>query len=248
MNHAFGKSLAIVWILTFHVAAHPKLNAIYDTPYDPIAKYREQRIEGWKLLVHDSLFAEDQRELREQTLRVLGEHLFRITRVVPAQALARLKEVPIWIELAHPRHACMCYHPSPDWLRTHDMNPEKAGAVEIANCKNFLSWTIDQPWMVLHELAHAFHYRNIEVGNSALLESYQSALESGVYDSVLHGRGGNRRHYALNNVQEYFAEGTEAYFGTNDFYPFVRAELEQHDRKLYDLLARLWGVSDSDSP
>ena len=28
--------------------------------------------------------------------------------------------------------------------------------------------------------------------------------------------------YALNNPQEYFAEATEAFFGTNDFYPFVQ--------------------------
>ncbi len=35
---------------------------------------------------------------------------------------------------------------------------------------------------------------------------------------------------------EYFAEGTEAYFYRNDFYPFVRAELKDHDPVLRDLL------------
>ena len=28
---------------------------------------------------------------------------------------------------------------------------------------------------------------------------------------------------------EYFAEASEAYFGTNDFFPFVRIELRRHD-------------------
>ena len=37
-------------------------------------------------------------------------------------------------------------------------------------------------------------------------------------------------------------KATEAFFGTNDFYPFVRAELEQHDPHFYQLVARLWGV------
>ena len=41
---------------------------------------------------------------------------------------------------------------------------------------------------------------------------------------------------------EYFAESTEAFFGTNDFYPFVRAELKQHDPKMFDLLWKLWGA------
>jgi hypothetical protein len=39
---------------------------------------------------------------------------------------------------------------------------------------------------------------------------------------------------------EYFAEATEAFFGTNDFYPFVRSELKQHDPQMYDLLRKLW--------
>ena len=48
------------------------------------------------------------------------------------------------------------------------------------------------------------------------------------------------RHYALSNHKEYFAEGTEAYFYRNDFYPFVRAELKEHDPALHDLLKSIW--------
>jgi len=48
------------------------------------------------------------------------------------------------------------------------------------------------------------------------------------------------RHYALNNAKEFFAEMSEAYFGTNDFYPFVRAELRQYDPEAFDLLTSIW--------
>ena len=34
----------------------------------------------------------------------------------------------------------------------------------------------------------------------------------------------------------------EAYFDRNDFYPFVRAELKEHDPVLHDLLEEIWGV------
>ena len=40
---------------------------------------------------------------------------------------------------------------------------------------------------------------------------------------------------------EYFAESTEAYLGVNDFYPFVRAELNRHDPRMYRLLRKIWG-------
>jgi hypothetical protein len=49
------------------------------------------------------------------------------------------------------------------------------------------------------------------------------------------------KHYGLSNHKEYFAESTEAYFGVNDFYPFVRAELNEHDPAMYALLEKIWG-------
>ena len=36
---------------------------------------------------------------------------------------------------------------------------------------------------------------------------------------------------------------TEAFFGTNDFYPFVRAELQAHDPTMFDLLCEVWSVN-----
>ena len=50
------------------------------------------------------------------------------------------------------------------------------------------------------------------------------------------------RAYDATTPMEYFAEGTEAYFARNDFYPFVRAELKEHDPVLHDLLEEIWGV------
>ena len=45
---------------------------------------------------------------------------------------------------------------------------------------------------------------------------------------------------AARGHKEYFAESSEAYFGKNEFYPFVRAELKQHDPNMYALLEKLW--------
>jgi hypothetical protein len=73
-----------------------------------------------------------------------------------------------------------------------------------------------------------------------LHQTYEKAVESQRYESVLHISGRSKRAYALNNDQEYFAECSEAFFGTNDFYPFVRSELRQHDEEMYKLLVKLW--------
>ena len=46
--------------------------------------------------------------------------------------------------------------------------------------------------------------------------------------------------YAITNHREYFAELSEAYFGRNDYYPFVRAELEAFDLGGYGVVHSAW--------
>ena len=161
---------------------------------------------------------------------------------MPAGAVGDLRRVRIWVEEEEPHHPCMAYHPDAGWLRDHGMNPEKARCVEIANARNFLAWTVDQPWMVLHELAHGYHHQFLDDGfdNAEVRAAYDRAMDSGLYDSVLRIDGEDERAYAATNPMEYFAEASEAFFGTNDFYPFVRSELRRHDPGMYALLEKLW--------
>lgn len=212
--------------------------------FDAIERYKPVKIEGWKVLVHEALYEETRITLREKTLKLLGDHLFRITTVVPQAAVEKLRAVPIWVEVAHPKHPCMCYHPGADWLRDNGMNPAKEGAVELSNCENFLDWTQKQPWMVLHELAHAYHHQFLKGGfeNAEVLAAFQQAKQDKLYESILRIGGTKEKAYALNNQQEYFAEQTEALFGANDFYPFVSAELREYDPRMFELLKEIWGV------
>jgi hypothetical protein len=230
---------AVILVLLASPAARPADKA---PPWDLIDRYEERTVEGWRVLVNKRLLAPEQRELCGQTLKQLDVQLYNITRVVPAEALAKLRKIPIWVELAHPRHPCMCYHPSADWLREHGMNPQKAGAVEIANARTFLSWTHEQPWMVLHELAHGYHHQVLGYDHAEVKACYERAVASKTYESVLHYDGQKVRAYALTNDKEYFAELTEAYFGCNDFYPFVNAELKRHDPRMHGVLEKVWGV------
>ena len=66
-------------------------------------------------------------------------------------------------------------------------------------------------------------------------------MQSKSYESILHINGSKVRAYALTNPMEYFAEASEAYFGTNDMYPFVRTELKAHDPQGFRTLQQLWG-------
>src|SRR5688500_5458161 len=214
-----------------------------EAEYDPTSAYKPQTIEGWTVLVHERLLSAEPAPAQE-ALTLLKHQLYLVQRHVPAGAVTKLQTVKIWVEEAHPKHPCMCYHPDAGWLRKNAMNPDKAGGVEIANVKNFQTWTIQQPYMVLHELAHAYHHQFLPRGyaNREVRDAFERAMEEKSYDKVLRINGRDDRHYAATNPMEYFAEASEAYFGTNDFYPYVKSELQRHDPTMHDLLGKLWQV------
>ena len=209
--------------------------------YEPTSAYTVREIEGWKVYVHNRLLEGEKKALGDETLKLLGVHLYHVNRMVPRPALDKLHAVRIWVEADNPKVGCMCYHPSRKWLEKNGFNPEKAGTVELGNPVTFFNWTHHQRAMVLHELAHAYHHQVLGYDNPDIKAAYQAAMESKSYESVLFYTGIKKRAYACNNDQEYFAELTEAYFSTNDFYPFVRPEIKEFDPAGFKMLKRVWG-------
>jgi len=213
-------------------------------PYTPTSGYELRSIEGWThIYIHKDLLTKH-KEIGDEVIKVLSAKLYDIARTVPPKALTELRKVPIWMEYHDPKCRAGCFHPSRRWLVDHGLNPAKARCVEFGDAGRFLRGTLVQPSVVLHELAHAYHNRVLRGGdgNRAIDEGWKRIKKSGKYDSVLHYTGRNRRAYAVTTAGEYFAELSEAYFGVNDFYPFVRAEIKQHDPETYKLIERLWGI------
>jgi dipeptidyl-peptidase-4 len=100
---------------------------------------------------------------------------------------------------------------------------------------------IKHPAVILHELAHAYHDQILDFEHPEIIAAYDAAMEKGIYNRALLYDGKIVKHYATTNHKEYFAEATEAYFYRNDFYPFVRAELKQHDPVGHALMENVWG-------
>lgn len=208
----------------------------------PLSAYRRQRIEGFIVLVHREVL-EHPAEARE-ALHELSHQARQIVKVIPAAALAHLRQVRIWLEWENKPNGAAEYHPSAQWLHENGYNPAKAGGVEISNARNFVKWSHgEQPWMLLHELAHAYHHHVLGYESRLVMIAYRHAIRRGLYEQVDYIRGGKAKAYATTNVQEYFAELSEAYFGKNDFYPFVREELARHDPIGYKMIKQAWQVS-----
>jgi len=211
-----------------------------DRNYDPQSVYEQQSIHGFTVLLSPQLLAQARAaaDVRAELTRQFGE----VVEVVPPSAVAALRNVRIWVEWSRRPDAGAEFHVSQGWLEKNGYNPAKAGGIEISNSLNFVSWSrAEQPCMVLHELAHSYHFLVLGERHPEIAAAYRQAVESRSYQSVDYYGGGKRRAYALVDEKEYFAELSEAYFCRNDYYPFTRADLQQHDPVGYELLQRLWG-------
>jgi hypothetical protein len=204
--------------------------------------YIEQDIDGFKVIVNENFF-DSNNQLAQAVLGMLKEKFRDAIEVAPSKHHHFLSTVNFWVEEHDPEFRGMTYHPGIDWLLQHGRHPEKVESVEIYNATDFLQWEEDQPWFVLHELAHAFHHQIHTFEHPTVIDAYNNALNQGLYASVRHADGRIGRAYALTNRMEYFAELTEAYFGRNDAYPFVRSELKEYDILGYQAVETLWGVA-----
>ena len=209
--------------------------------YDPI----EKKLEGWTIKVDPKLLKNENNEFKDQVFTALANHLQRIKYILPAAKVKEMQKLPIWLDHHYEPLGSMQYHPGVTWLRANKHDPRLVKHVHIPRAKALLNrsqWA-KPPYVILHELAHAYHDQVLSKGfeNEEVLGAYNEAKEKGIYEKVLLYSGRTVKQYGLNNQMEYFAECTEAYLGVNDFYPFVRAELNEHDPRMFQLLKKIWG-------
>lgn len=209
-------------------------------------EYETMQLVGWKLQIRKEL-RESAPEDLAKALKLMEVQLREIVEVVPSAAVEKLRKVTLWLSPVYPGEQPRAeYHPGAGWLREHHRDPAMEKGVEFTNIGIFEAEYRRMPNFALHELAHAYHDQVLENGfsNTQVDRAFQAAKASGNYELVEQrfgdGRSKQTRAYAMNNPAEYFAETTEAYFSTNDFFPFRRDQLLQHDPKMADLLSQLW--------
>jgi len=236
LNRDIGRlvllSLMVFGITRLSSADEPKF-------YDPA----ERKVEGWTIKVDPKLLAGENEAASKAAFEALANHLQRIKYIVPEDRLAKLRELPIWLELDNSKLGNMQYHPDRGWLVKNGHDPRLAKHVHLPRASSLTDpkmWA-KHPYVVLHELAHAYHDQVLNFDNPEIIAVFDAAKEKGIYENVLLYTGNKVRHYALSNHKEYFAESTEAYFGVNDFYPFVRAELKEYDPAMFALMEKFWG-------
>ncbi|RMF41434.1 MAG: hypothetical protein D6753_09580 [Planctomycetota bacterium] len=208
--------------------------------FDAIDGYDHRRIEGWDVLVSKQLL-ETKLDRTREALSLLAGQLRKIVDRLPPSVVARLRKVPIWVSPTYPNERPRAeYHPNGAWLASHGRRADMAHCIEISNVDIFAKECIRMPMLLLHELAHAYHHQVLGFDYPPILQAFERARQAGLYQQVKRGNGRVERAYALTNHKEYFAECSEAFWGENDFFPFIRSQLERYDPEMAQLLSRVW--------
>ena len=205
--------------------------------YEPVIK----DVEGWRVKLEPILLSKENKDRFELTMTALANHLQRIKFILSKEKVAELQKLPIWVEADS--EGGLVYHPSAGWLKKNGFNPALERHVHVPNCDSLIDpqqWA-KHPYAIMHELAHAYHDQVLGWDYVEIKAAFAAAQDTKIYEQILSHNHRSVKHYALTNHKEYFAESTEAYLGVNDFFPFVRAELKQHDPRMFRLQEKIWG-------
>lgn len=218
-------------------------------PAKPVSR-TAKAVEGWTVRVDDRLLTGPDAEAGVRALRFLEAKLADVKVVVPADKVKRLQEVPIVLDLTHGGLGPMQYHPSADWLTGHGYAADLAKCVHLPRAADVATPrnVREQPWCILHELTHAYHDRVLGFDDPRVKEAFETYKKSGRGETALRHDGRRVRHYALTDHKEFFAEMTECYFGSNDFFPFNRAELKDAEPEVYELMKQVWEAPTERTP
>jgi len=246
LKGADGRAIVGVIHNTIHAFAAAPRPVAAERPADstrtkPTSR-TERNLEGWTIRVDDRLLKGPDEALGARALRFLENKLSDIKVVVPADKVKKLQAVTIVLDLTHGNLGPMQYHPSAGWLKANGYAADLAKCVHIPRAADVATKRNinEQPWVILHELAHAYHDQVLGFDEPRVKEAYDKYKKSGRGDMTLLHNGKRVKHYALTTPMEFFAEMTEAYFGVNDFFPFNRAELKEAEPEILALLQDIW--------
>jgi hypothetical protein len=212
-------------------------------------RFAVRNVEGWTVYVNREVRRQHADAL-DRTLEHLRWELYQITLAVPPDAATNMQENnAIWIE--YDEKVRLSYHPSRQWLIDHGYTvPRGPESFMSLSVRTHVGDSYRHPFVVFHELAHGYDFHFIgngkRYGNDECEANYQRMMKTGTYEKVRIWDGRKGSHYGRTNRMEYWAESSEAYFAVNDIYPFVRAELREHDPTMARVVERYWGVDPSE--
>ncbi|MGL6074062.1 MAG: anthrax toxin lethal factor-related metalloendopeptidase [Fimbriiglobus sp.] len=213
-----------------------------------IPEYKVYKIQGFTVLIHDSVMSDAAMKYEKQPLDVLDGELATIVSVMSPKSVDVLRRLVIWVEWEDTRSlengrsgvsVAVYRGGSAEAMLVQGLHPLKAKTIDVLNMKSLTEE--HQPkknsgrCVLLHEFAHAVHDQILTMDHPGIKAAYTQAMERKLYDQ--------KTHYAATNVPEFFAELSCCYLDTLHYFPNNRDDLKKHDPATFKLMETIWAGS-----
>ena len=161
--------------------------------------HTKRNVEGWTVRVDDRLLQPENKEKLDRAIHFLEAKLVDIKIVVPEDKVKKLQTVNIVLDLTHGKLSSMQYHPGAGWLTSNGYSADLVKCVHLPRIDDLVTKrnTNEQPWVILHELAHAYHDQFLGFDEPRIKDAYENYKKSGKGDMTLLYNGKRVKHYAV---------------------------------------------------
>src|SRR5688572_30401324 len=106
---------------------------------------------------------------------------------MPAERLKELQTITIVLDLSCGKLGAMQYHPDAGWLKRNGYTPDLVKCVHLPRAADVATRRNinEQPWVILHELAHGYHDQFLSFDEPRIKAAYEMFKKSGHGDEAL---------------------------------------------------------------
>lgn len=216
-----------------------------DPPAAP-AGWTGETIEGFNIRLSADL-ARNGGE-RDAARSFLQERLREALDLLPAWTHRDARATELWVGLDERNTSGAYFHHNPlgrqsPFVPFDHLHPSMWFGIVIPNIKAFRERLHPiHPLILVHEFAHAHHFRVLGNFQADIIRAYENAMANGLYKTV---ESSSPRlllpDHAARNRYEYFAVLSEAYLGSRSpRFPFTRDQLKEYDPDGHDVVERAW--------
>jgi hypothetical protein len=207
-----------------------------DPPAAP-AGWVEETIEGFKIKLSADLAGNASE--RDVARSFLQGKLREALDLLPAWTHPYALATELWVGLDERNARSALFHIAPMTRQSSSrsvpfdhLHPSMWFGIVIPNIERFREASAIYPLTLVHEFAHAYHFRALGYFQPDIKRAYEHAVAKALIKTV----------EATRDEYEYFAILSETYLGGQSYtqFPFSREQLKGYDPRGYNIVQKAW--------
>jgi hypothetical protein len=200
--------------------------------------FEKSEINGWSIYSSKEFLGSS---TQSAVLTILHEKFEEISSNISPQSLTIMRTIPIWIypDAKGKDLNPFDYHPSSEWLASHNLKTEWAGAIVIANASEFLIEINKHPGIIASLMADGFDHRKFTYQVPDFGQLFRKLRTNTEFNKIME-REGIRDTQSIDQ-RRLFSFLSTIYISRADEFPFTRNDLKIVNEDAFKSMENIWG-------